>query len=136
MASARRQSVVGNYVDPNLFFKPRKDGMRRDQFQPETGSVYQKLRPEVIYSLLNRAGKMHLTSVSRNVVSARSLLERMSNEEWTCTATAHEGGKGDASRRPDPYLHFNVNFQADPTAYHVRCHELQLGGLLVFQVTF
>ena len=135
MASNRRQSVLDNYVDPSLFFKPRKDGKRREQYQPESGNVYQKLRADVIYGLLDGAGKMHLTSVSRNVISARTLLERMSREPWTCTATAHEGGKGDANRRPDPYLHFNVNFHEEPCAYHVRCHELKIGGLLVFQVT-
>ena len=136
MGSIRRHKVLENYEDPHLFFKPRKDGRRREQFQPEAGNVYQKLREDVIYSLLERADKMHVTSVSRNVIQARALLERMSNERWTCTATAHEGGMGDAARRPDPYLHFNVNFESAPAAYHVRCHELEQGGLLVSQVTY
>lgn len=135
MSSIRRQKVLEKYVEPNLFFKPRKDGKRREQFQPETGNVYQKLQQEIIYSLLDAAGKMHLSSISRNVVSARALLERMSDEPWTCTATAHEGGIGDGNRPPDRYVHFNVNFRTDPSAYHVRCHELVQGGLLVFQVT-
>jgi hypothetical protein len=136
MASLRRQKVLDNYLDPTAFFPPRKDGSRNEQFQPETGNVYQKLREDVIYSLLERSDKMHTTSVSRNVVAARALLERMSGEAWTCTATAHEGGKGDGARKPDPYLHFNVKFKAAPNSYHVRCHELDQGGLLVFQVTY
>ena len=136
MASLRRQQAIDHYVEPTLFFKRRKDGRKRGQYQPDSGNVYQKLREEVICSLLERADKMHLTTVSRNLVSARALLERMSRETWTCTATAHEGGKGDGDRKPDPYLHFNINFDAVPTAYHVRCHQFERGGLLVFQVTF
>ncbi len=136
MASIRRRKVLENYLDPTGFFPLRKDGRRNEQFQPEVGKIYQKLREDVIYSLLERADKMHLTSVSRNVISARALLERMSGEGWTCTASAHEGGKGDGVRRPDPYLHFNVNFKFAPCAYHVRCRELDKGGLLVFQVTY
>jgi len=66
------------------------------------------------------------------------LYERMSNEAWTCTATAHEGGIG-GGRGADPYLHFNIWFERHagrPQHYHVRCHEFEQGGLYVFQVTF
>jgi len=137
MASLRRQRVIENYLDPSVYFKARKDGRRREQFQPEKGNVYQKLRPDMVYALLDRSLKTPSSSWMPNVISARDLLERMSNTTWTCRATAHEGGIGDAKRRPDPYLHFTVELDSSaPSAFHVRCHELEGGGLLVFQVTF
>jgi len=132
MASNRRFKVLENFLHPSAFF--RNEG--REQFQPEDGRAYQKLRSDVIYSLLERSDKMHNAAGLPNAVSARQLLERMSDATWTCTATAHEGGIGDANRKADPYLHFNINFKAAPKAYHVRCHELRQGGLLVFQVTY
>ena len=57
MASLRRQQAIDRYVEPTLFFKRRKDGRKRGQYQPDSGNVYQKLREEVICSLLERADK-------------------------------------------------------------------------------
>ena len=137
MASDRRAKVLANFLEPSVFF----NDSTRKQFPSAQhqglleGSTYQKLRPDMIYILLNRSDKMHNAASLPNLVSARALLERMSVSTWTCTATAHEGGIGDAKRAPDPYLHFNINFKKRPTAYHVRCRELEKGGLLVFQVT-
>lgn len=136
MASIRRVKVIENYNDPQGFHDNR---LVTEQFQPATGRAYQKLRPEIICTLLERAGKNHNAALLANLVPARSLLERMSDEPWTCTATAHEGGRGDGGRAADPYLHFNIWFrrhQGRPQSYHVRCHEIAAGGLYVFQVTF
>jgi len=133
MASQRRFKVLENYRDPDGFH-PR----RRDQFQPDAGNVYQKLRPSAICDLMERAGKSHNAAGLGNVVPPSQLYERMSNEAWTCTATAHEGGIG-GGRGADPYLHFNIWFERHagrPQHYHVRCHEFEQGGLYVFQVTF
>ena len=134
MASQRRFKVLQNYRDP-AGFHPR----RRDQFQPSQGNSYQKLRPAVIGDLFERAGKLHNAAGLQNVVSPSLLYERMSNEQWTCTATAHEGGTGGGNRGADPYLHFNIWFKqrsGQPQHYHVRCHEFDNGGVYVFQVTF
>ena len=145
MASLRRQKVMDNYLDPRVFFKARQDGKRREQFQPEEGPAYQKLRPDMIYALLDRSLKTPssareptVSSPRRTtVISARDLLERMSNKVWTCRATAHEGGIGDANRKADPYTHFTIELDSSsPDTFHVRCHELKKGGLLVFQVTY
>lgn len=132
MGSSRRDKVLGKYLHPSDFFKSDT----RRQFQDKEGTAYEKLQPETVYLLLERSDKMHNAANLPNLISARQLLERMSNMQWTCTATAHEGGFGDAKRKPDPYLHFNINFEKKPTAYHVRCRELPQGGLLVFQVAF
>jgi hypothetical protein len=133
MASDRRFKVIENYRDPDGFH-PRRD----DQFQPREGRAYQKLRPWVICDLMERAGKSQNAAGMSNVIPPNRLYERMSNEPWTCTATAHEGGIG-GGRGADPYLHFNIWFkpnQGRPQHYHVRCHEFDRGGLYVFQVTF
>lgn len=133
MASTRRFKVIDNYRDPEGFHDNK---LVTEQFQPATGTAYEKLTPETICDLLSRSDKMFNALCDPKIIPARSLLERMSNSHWTCTATAHEKGKGD---RPDPYLHFNIWFQRDhgqPQAYHVRCHEIKRGGLYVFQVTF
>lgn len=132
MASQRRIKVLENYLEPDAF--SGRVGQR--QFQPRDGAAYQKLRSDMIYVLLERSDKMHNAASMPNLISPRKLLERMSNEAWTCAATAHEGGIGDAQRAPDPYLHFNIKFRAKPHSYHVRCHELKQGGLLVFQVSY
>jgi hypothetical protein len=84
MASQRRFKVLANYRDPDGFH-PR----RRDQFQPGEGNVYQKLHPSTICELMERADKSHNAAGLRNIVPPRHLYERMSNELWTCTATAH-----------------------------------------------
>ena len=124
MSSQRRFKVVENFVDGG-------------QFQPENGG-YVQLDPETIYDLLDSADKHHNATDAPNRISARALLERMSQESWECTATAHEGGRPGMRPRPnDPYLHFNIWFnRGHPRHYHVRCRELQQGGLLVFQVTW
>lgn len=136
MGSIRHFNVVDNYRDPAGFHDNR---LVTRQFQPATGVVYQRLSPEVICTLLHQAGKHHNATGRANVLPARQLLERMSREEWTCTAGLHEGGRGDGARHADPYLHFNVWFrrnQGQPQSYHVRCHENEGGGVHVFQVTF
>ncbi len=133
MASIRRFAVLEHYRDPAGFHDNK---LVRSQFQPATGAAYQKLTPAVIFDLLEGADKMFNAIGKPNVIPARALLERMSQSDWTCTATAHERGKG---AKPDPYLHFNIWFKRDagkPQAYHVRCHEREAGGLYVFQVTF
>jgi hypothetical protein len=133
MASQRRFKVLENYREP-AGFHPR----RRDQFQPPSGAVYQKLRPDVIFDLLDRSISNRNPAQKPNVLPPRRLLERMSDEPWTCTATAHEGGMG-GGRGADPYLHFNIWFEragGQAQHYHVRCHERDQGGLYVFQVTF
>jgi hypothetical protein len=138
VASDRRVKVLENFLEPSVFFnnETRKQFPSAKHLPLVKGPSYQKLRPDMIYTLLNRSDKMHNAANLPNLVSARTVLERMSGSTWTCTATAHEGGLGDAKRAPDPYLHFNINFRQQPTAYHVRCRELEKGGLLVFQVTY
>jgi hypothetical protein len=78
---------------------------------------------------------MHVNAATRNVISARTLLERMSHGPWQCRATAHEGGHP-SNPNADPYLHFNVRLVREKRTYHVRCHEHRLGGVVVFQVTY
>ncbi|RZF31738.1 hypothetical protein EVC45_01355 [Paraburkholderia sp. UYCP14C] len=138
MASERRNKVLEQYLEPSVFFndESRKQFPSAKHLPLEGGPSYQKLRPDMIYSLLSRSDKMHNAANLPNIVSAHALLERMSGSTWTCTATAHEGGLGNATRKPDPYIHFNVNFKRAPKTYHVRCRELEKGGLLVFQVTY
>ncbi|MBL8350415.1 MAG: hypothetical protein JNL87_08855 [Burkholderiaceae bacterium] len=131
MASLRRFAVLSHFVEIHIFdeWHPDSASRRPRPFQDE----FQQLTPEVIYDLLDSADKMHNAAGLSNIVSARSLLERMSREQWTCRGSAHEGGR--EGRRQDPYLHFDVNFHRPPKACHVRCRELKTGGLLVFQVT-
>ena len=139
MASLRRFKVIDNYREP-LGFRYTRKPVRRPG-EPEFEPRYQRLTPEVICDLLERSDKMWNGAALPNVIPARQLLERMSSVEWTCTATAHEGGREQprGGRANDPYLHFNIWFEKDgqqPQHYHVRCHEIAQGGLYVFQVTF
>jgi hypothetical protein len=122
VASLRKAAVMANYDETR-------------QNPPSAERAYAKLSPEGIYSLLDSAGKMHLHAASRNVISARSLLEKMSQGRWQCRATAHEGGHP-KDPRADPYLHFNIKIVAENRSYHVRCHENGLGQVVVFQVTY
>jgi hypothetical protein len=122
MASHRRAAVIANYDETR-------------QNPPAAERIYAKLGPDDIYTLLDSAGKMHVHGASRNVVSARSLLEKMSKEKWQCRATAHEGGHPNDSNA-DPYLHFNIRILSEGRSYHVRCHENGLKQVVVFQVTY
>jgi len=122
MASQRRAKVLENY-ESTVQNPPARD--RR----------YAKLSPESVYTLLESAGKMHVNGATRNTISARTLLERMSEERWQIRATAHEGGHPN-DPASDPYLHFNIRIVRERRTYHVRCHEHALGGVVVFQVTF
>ena len=125
MASQRRAAILENYLTTG-------------QNPPAAERRYSKLSPEGVYALLDSAGKMHVNGATRNTVSARALLELMSEGHWQCRATAHEGGHPN-DQAADPYLHFNIWFeraQGRPQHYHVRCHERQRGGSYVFQVTF
>lgn len=122
MASQRRAKVLQNYE-------------LTEQNPPAPDRRYAKLSPEGVYSLLESAGKMHVNGTTRNSVSARALLELMSEGHWQCRATAHEGGHPN-DPKSDPYLHFNIRIVRERRTYHVRCHEHALGGVLVFQVTF
>ncbi|GAP35593.1 hypothetical protein ISF6_1366 [Piscinibacter sakaiensis] len=78
---------------------------------------------------------MRVHGATNNTLSARALLELMSEGPWQCRATAHEGGHPN-DPDPDPYLHFNIRILRQERTYHVRCHEHRLGGVVVFQVTF
>jgi hypothetical protein len=122
MASLRRAKVLGNYE-------------MTGQGPPAQDRKYAKLSPEGIYSLLEAAGKMHVNNSIPNTVSARTLLERMSEGHWQCRATAHEGGRPN-DPAPDPYLHFNIYIVRERRTYHVRCHAHALGGVVVFLVKF
>jgi hypothetical protein len=122
MASKRRAKVLENY-EPT------------DQNPPAKDRRYAKLSPEGAYTLLESAGKMHVNAATPTVISARSLLERMSVGAWQCRATAHEGGHPNDTK-PDPYLHFNIRIVKEKRTYHVRCHENGLGQVVVFQVKF
>ena len=122
MASDRRARVLEQY-------------QWTEQNPPAPDRRYAKLSPEGVYALLISAGKMHVNGATRNVISARALLEKMSRGPWQCRATAHEGGHPN-NPAPDPYLHFNIRILDEDRTYHVRCHEHALGGVVVFQVTF
>jgi hypothetical protein len=122
MASQRRAKVLANYQPTG-------------QNPPVAERRYAKLNAEGVYSLLESAGKMHVHRASGFVISARALLERMSEGAWQCRATAHEGGHPN-DPHADPYLHFNIRIVAEKRTYHVRCHENGLGQVVVFQVTY
>ena len=122
MASQRRAAILENYLTTG-------------QNPPAAERRYSKLSPEGVYALLDSAGKMHVNGATRNTVSARALLELMSEGHWQCRATAHEGGHPN-DQAADPYLHFNIRIVKERRTYHVRCHEHSLGGVVVFQVTF
>ncbi len=122
MASQRRAKVLQNYISTG-------------QNPPARDRRYARLSPEGVYTLLDSAGKIHVNGATRNTISARALLERMSEGPWQCRATAHEGGHPNDTA-PDPYLHFNIRIVRERRTYHVRCHEHAMGGIVVFQVTF
>ena len=100
MASQRRFKVLQNYRDPDGFH-PR----RRDQYQPDVGNVYQKLDPHTICQLMERSAKSHNAAGLPNIVPTRQLYERMSNEAWTCTATAHPVRRNAPSTSKPSVLH-------------------------------
>ena len=122
MASHRRAKVLANYE-------------MTGQNPPAEDRRYAKLSPEGVFSLLDSAGKMHVNNATRNTISARALIEKMSEGRWQCRATAHEGGHPN-DPNSDLYLHFNIRIVKEERTYHVRCHEHSLGGVNVFQVTF
>lgn len=122
MSSQRRAKILASYEASR-------------QNPPSTDRRYAKLAPEDVYTLLDSAGKMHIHGASKNVISARTLLEKMSKGPWQCRATAHEGGHPN-DPGADPYLHFNVRIVKEARTYHVRCHENGIGQVVVFQVTF
>ena len=77
--------------------------------------TYQKISPEMVYDLLENVTNNH----NNTKINAKQLLEHMSKYKWSISGTAHEGGLGNAQRKPDPVLHITLRLKMGE--YHLRC---------------
>ena len=88
------------------------------QFQEKNPILrtYQKMSPEMVYDLLENVTNNH----NNAKIKAKQLLKHMSEYEWFISGTAHEGGLGDAQRKPDPVLHITLSVDRIGGC-HLRC---------------